>query len=222
MNKTLIKTFILLSMSAILTIGTTITTNAGALFDSLMARVQDTKSDNVTYNPALSGTVCNLKYGCLTIRETPSDTAQIMGGLENGDWVTVYEKTGNFYKIYTECDALPAPCSTPAFCGYGYVKCEFVRTERNNNTNPGSAGASETRGVIATVCNLASGCLTVRDRASNDATILGGLENGDLVFAFERVGDFYRVRVDCDALGYPCNTPAYSGYGYVRADFLHF
>ncbi len=70
------------------------------------------------------GMVSGLTYGCLTVRNAPNGA--ILGGLLNGDMVTILDFDNGWYKVYANCKPLGYPNNTAAYSGVGYVNGMFV------------------------------------------------------------------------------------------------
>ncbi len=70
------------------------------------------------------GMVSGLTYGCLTVRNAPNGTT--LGGLLNGDMVTILDFENGWYKVYADCKALGYPNNTRAYSGIGYVNGMYI------------------------------------------------------------------------------------------------
>ena len=126
----------------------------------------------------------------LNVRSAPSTSSSVKTRLNDGQMITLHEKSGSFY--YVEY----APKA------YGYVHSDYVKSMNLKVA------------VVAT----ASGALNVRSGASVSSSVKGKLQKGSEVLILGESGNFYKVLYDGNLVGYASKAYlAVSGDGAYKA-----
>ncbi|UJW59213.1 N-acetylmuramoyl-L-alanine amidase [Bacillus sp. A116_S68] len=128
-------------------------------------------SDNVGYADAAEAMMeGEVAVSSLIIREEPSEGAASLGGYRQGDKVTIYGTSGDWYQVKHSS-------------GWGYVHSEYI------NVINGS-GSAETRIGKVSVENL-----HVRDSASTEGQIISHLSRGTLIELGTFSNGWYQVSI---------------------------
>nr|WP_175476067.1 SH3 domain-containing protein [Evansella caseinilytica] len=136
----------------------------------------------------------------LNVREKASTSANIIGSLQKGSKVSIYEKSGQWYKVKIGSS-------------WGYIHGDYVKytsTSSNSGSNSGSSnsGSSITSQVIGSG-EVTATRLNVREKASTSANIIGSLQKGSKVSIFEKSGQWYKVKIG-------------SSWGYIHGDYVKY
>ncbi|PGO29999.1 peptidase M24 [Bacillus cereus] len=110
----------------------------------------------------------------LNVRSEPNTESSILDILPNGQFITIQDEQGDWYKILHNGQI-------------GYVQKTFV----SNGSTPLVKGVTVQGSPSYTV---ATPKLNVRSNASTSSTLLGSLQNGTQVQVVETVGTWYKIR----------------------------
>lgn len=124
-------------------------------------------------SPTSAATV-NTAGGSLNVRSAPSVSSSIVSSLKNGSYVSVFEQSGNFYKVVYASGKV-------GYCHKDYIKV-----------------ISGSQGAYASVSTY----LNVRSGPSTSYGIIDSLYNGESVVKISTHGSFYKILYDGNKLGY--------------------
>ncbi|MDQ0254509.1 N-acetylmuramoyl-L-alanine amidase [Evansella vedderi] len=149
------------------------------LLVSLFIKLND---HSITY--ANANDMGEITASSLNIREQPNTTSRIVGSLTRGTTVEIHERQGSWYRIRHNNR-------------WAFIHSDFVRVTRT---------ASVSNQIIATGQVTASS-LNIRNQASTNGRVIGSYTRGTNVDLYEKIGQWYRVRVN-------------NGWGFIHGDFV--
>ncbi|EPY2307741.1 SH3 domain-containing protein [Clostridium sporogenes] len=113
----------------------------------------------------------------LNLRENPSLSSKILGGLSHGSSVDILGKTGSWYKIKYGSKI-------------GYVSNQFITTSNSSN----SSGSSVTNQRFGTVyLSNKYSTLNVRKNAGTNSSVISSLAYGSKVEILSSSGEWYKI-----------------------------
>ncbi|MBU9713519.1 SH3 domain-containing protein [Evansella tamaricis] len=122
----------------------------------------------------------------LNIRDQANTNGRIIGSLERGKIVELHEKAGQWFKIKSGN-------------GWGYIHGDYVKV-----TNSGNGSSNSIVGVGQVTANS----LNIRAQTSTSSAIVGSLSRNTQVDLYEKVGDWYKIKVN-------------SGWGYIHGSYVN-
>ncbi|MCD8509540.1 MAG: SH3 domain-containing protein [Bacillus sp. (in: Bacteria)] len=140
--------------------------------------------DSITY--ANANDVGEITASSLNVREQASTNSRIIGSLSRGARVELHEKQGSWYKVRVNNR-------------WGFIHGDFVRIV--------SSGSSSGSFQVIASGQVTASSLNIRSTASTSGRIIGSFSRGTNVQLYEKVGQWYRVKVN-------------NGWGFVHGDFL--
>ncbi len=114
----------------------------------------------------------------LNVRSTPSSGASVKATLPKSSYVTLVEKSGNYWRVQYSSG------------GYGYCHSNYITTSSTN----------------VRIVKTTSGRLRVRSGASSTHTIKAYLSSGAFVTVLSNSGDFSRIVYNGNQTGYVHST----------------
>ncbi|ENJ9653850.1 SH3 domain-containing protein [Clostridium botulinum] len=138
----------------------------------------NSSSDNNSSTSTGRGTVkLSSTSSSLNLRETPSLSSKILGGLSHGSSVDILGKTGSWYKIKYGSKI-------------GYVSSQFITTSNSSN----SSGSSVTNQRFGTVyLSNKYSTLNVRKNAGTNSSVISSLAYGSKVEILSSSGEWYKI-----------------------------
>lgn len=128
--------------------------------------------------------------GSLFVRDAPSTSGEIIGGVSNGDEVEILATDGDWYEIEYNGTT-------------GYTHGDYIDVTQSAGDGE-SAESSDGSGTIT------ASYLNVRENAGMSHTIIGGLNEGEQVDIQAASGSWYEIDYD--------GTKGYIGESYVDTD----
>ena len=138
----------------------------------------NSSSDNNSSTSTGRGTVkLSSTSSSLNLRENPSLSSKILGGLSHGSSVDILGKTGSWYKIKYGSKI-------------GYVSSQFITTSNSSN----SSGSSVTNQRFGTVyLSNKYSTLNVRKNAGTNSSVISSLAYGSKVEILSSSGEWYKI-----------------------------
>ncbi|MGJ0907917.1 SH3 domain-containing protein [Clostridium botulinum] len=138
----------------------------------------NSSSDNNSSTSTGKGTVkLSSTSSSLNLRENPSLSSKILGGLSHGSSVDILGKTGSWYKIKYGSKI-------------GYVSNQFITTSNSSN----SSGSSVTNQRFGTVyLSNKYSTLNVRKNAGTNSSVISSLAYGSKVEILSSSGEWYKI-----------------------------
>ncbi|EKS4343706.1 SH3 domain-containing protein [Clostridium botulinum] len=138
----------------------------------------NSNSDNNSSTPTGKGTVkLSSTSSSLNLRDNPSLSSKILGGLSHGSSVDILGKTGSWYKIKYGSKI-------------GYVSGQFITTSNSSN----SSGSSVTNQKFGTVyLSNKYSTLNVRKNAGTNSSVISSLAYGSKVEILSSSGEWYKI-----------------------------
>ncbi|NFE81312.1 CHAP domain-containing protein [Clostridium sporogenes] len=138
----------------------------------------NSSSDNNSSTSTGRGTVkLSSTSSSLNLRENPSLSSKILGGLSHGSSVDILGKTGSWYKIKYGSKI-------------GYVSNQFITTSNSSN----SSGSSVTNQRFGTVyLSNKYSTLNVRKNAGTNSSVISSLAYGSKVEILSSSGEWYKI-----------------------------
>ncbi|EPY2286396.1 SH3 domain-containing protein [Clostridium sporogenes] len=153
----------------------------------------NSSSDNNSSTSTGKGTVkLSSTSSSLNLRENPSLSSKILGGLSHGSSVDILGKTGSWYKIKYGSKI-------------GYVSNQFITTSNSSN----SSGSSVTNQRFGTVyLSNKYSTLNVRKNAGTNSSVISSLAYGSKVEILSSSGEWYKINFK--------NTTGYVYSNYIK------
>ncbi|GAA0080901.1 MULTISPECIES: SH3 domain-containing protein [Clostridium] len=138
----------------------------------------NSNSDNNSSTSTGKGTVkLSSTSSSLNLRDNPSLSSKILGGLSHGSSVDILGKTGSWYKIKYGSKI-------------GYVSSQFITTSNSSN----SSGSSVTNQKFGTVyLSNKYSTLNVRKNAGTNSSVISSLAYGSKVEILSSSGEWYKI-----------------------------
>ncbi|AVQ46058.1 SH3 domain-containing protein [Clostridium botulinum] len=138
----------------------------------------NSSSDNNSSTSTGRGTVkLSSTSSSLNLRDNPSLSSKILGGLSHGSSVDILGKTGSWYKIKYGSKI-------------GYVSSQFITTSNSSN----SSGSSVTNQRFGTVyLSNKYSTLNVRKNAGTNSSVISSLAYGSKVEILSSSGEWYKI-----------------------------
>ena len=138
----------------------------------------NSSSDNNSSTSTGKGTVkLSSTSSSLNLRDNPSLSSKILGGLSHGSSVDILGKTGSWYKIKYGSKI-------------GYVSSKFITTSNSSN----SSGSSVTNQRFGTVyLSNKYSTLNVRKNAGTNSSVISSLAYGSKVEILSSSGEWYKI-----------------------------
>ncbi|MBU9721744.1 MULTISPECIES: N-acetylmuramoyl-L-alanine amidase [Bacillaceae] len=130
----------------------------------------------------------------LNVRSRASTSGSVIGSLERGRKVDLYEQSGKWYKIRINNS-------------WGYIHGDYLKVTSSNSGNSGSGSNSPAVGEVIGNGEVTASRLNVRNQASTSGSVIGSLERGRKVDLYEKSGQWYKIRIN-------------NSWGFVHGDYL--
>ncbi|MBU5299633.1 SH3 domain-containing protein [Clostridium sporogenes] len=138
----------------------------------------NSSSDNNSSTSTGRGTVkLSSTSSSLNLRENPSLSSKILGGLSHGSSVDILGKTGSWYKIKYGSKI-------------GYVSSQFITT--SNSSNSSVSSVTNQRFGTVYLSNKYS-TLNVRKNAGTNSSVISSLAYGSKVEILSSSGEWYKI-----------------------------
>ncbi|NFK77812.1 CHAP domain-containing protein [Clostridium botulinum] len=113
----------------------------------------------------------------LNLRENPSLSSKVLGGLSHGSSVYILDKTGSWYKVKYGSKI-------------GYVSSQFITTSNSSN-NSGSSVTDKRFGTVYLSDKYST--LNVRKNAGTNSSVISSLAYGSKVEILSSSGEWYKI-----------------------------
>ncbi|MDI6918626.1 SH3 domain-containing protein [Clostridium botulinum] len=142
------------------------------------SKSSNSSSDNNSSTSTGTGTVkLSSTSSSLNLRDNPSLSSKILGGLSHGSSVDILGKTGSWYKIKYGSKI-------------GYVSSQFITTSNSSD----SSGSSVTNQRFGTVyLSNKYSTLNVRKNAGTNSSVISSLAYGSKVEILSSSGEWYKI-----------------------------
>ncbi|MDU1322039.1 MAG: SH3 domain-containing protein [Clostridium botulinum] len=138
----------------------------------------NSSSDNNSSTSTGRGTVkLSSTSSSLNLRENPSLSSKILGGLSHGSSIDILGKTGSWYKIKYGSKI-------------GYVSSQFITTSNSSNSS-GSSVTSQRFGTVYLSNKYST--LNVRKNAGTNSSVISSLAYGSKVEILSSSGEWYKI-----------------------------
>jgi len=138
----------------------------------------NSSSDNNSNTSTGKGTVkLSSTSSSLNLRENPSLSSKILGGLSHGSSVDILGKTGSWYKIKYGSKI-------------GYASSQFITTS-NSSSSSGSSVTNQRFGTVYLSNKYST--LNVRKNAGTNSSVISSLAYGSKVEILSSSGEWYKI-----------------------------
>ncbi|HDK7160545.1 TPA: SH3 domain-containing protein [Clostridium botulinum] len=146
---------------------------------SYISSSNDSNSSSDTSSTSTSkGTVkLSSTSSSLNLRENPSLSSKVLGGLSHGSSVDILDKTGSWYKVKYGSKI-------------GYVSSQFITTSNSSN-NSGSSVTDKRFGTVYLSDKYST--LNVRKNAGTNSSVISSLAYGSKVEILSSSGEWYKI-----------------------------
>ncbi|WP_434282471.1 SH3 domain-containing protein [Clostridium botulinum] len=138
----------------------------------------NSSSDTSSNTSTSKGTVkLSSTNSSLNLRENPSLSSKVLGGLSHGSSVDILDKTGSWYKVKYGSKI-------------GYVSSQFITTSNSSN-NSGSSVTDKRFGTVYLSDKYST--LNVRKNAGTNSSVISSLAYGSKVEILSSSGEWYKI-----------------------------
>ncbi len=138
----------------------------------------NSSSDTSSSTSTSKGTVkLSSTSSSLNLRENPSLSSKVLGGLSHGSSVDILDKTGSWYKVKYGSKI-------------GYVSSQFITTSNSSN-NSGSSVTDKRFGTVYLSDKYST--LNVRKNAGTNSSVISSLAYGSKVEILSSSGEWYKI-----------------------------